>query len=598
MTKPKNRAIPIAIVCSVLLVLPACGIPDLRHADPGAPIPPDSAGASMENSSQVPIEEFYRDPLLTSLIHQSLAGNQELKIMSEEVAIAANEVLARSGAYLPFLSAGGATGLTRLSQFTQEGAGLRDDPYLPGRFFPNPFGNFGTGFNLTWQLDIYRQLRNARDAAMQRYIAASERRSYFVTTLVAEIADNYYGLMALDKRLENLNNIIALQENSLRIARAKKEGARGTELAVQRFLAEVRKNHSEKLIVHQDIVVAENRINFLLGRYPQPVPRNTGEFINLNMHPLSLGVPSQLLTFRPDIRQAERNLAAAGLDVKVARVNFFPQLVISGGVGLQSLLIEHLFEPQAVLGDVAAGLVGPFINKRAIRAQYLSANASQLQTVYNYQRVIINAFTEVVNRVSMVENYRKSVDIKKLQVESLVASVDSATKLYEFAFPDVDYLDVLIAQRDLWEARRVLIDTKREQLTAIVNTYQALGGGGYLAPMPNPLPPPNNHKKLFRHFKTSEPAASGPQLFSTTDPPAVTGSLPSPAQGAAGGTGPTPPPSRDPELGPDLPPIPDLENGPVPLPTPDAEKVPEPIPTPIREEKGTGNVPKTGNPPV
>ena len=166
--------------------------------------------------------------------------------------------------------------------------------------------------------------------------------------------------------------------------------------------------------------------------------------------------------------------------MKVARVNFFPQLVLTGGVGLQSLVINHLFEPQAVLGDIAAGLVGPLINKRAIKADYLSANARQLQAVYNYQRVIINAFTEVVNRVSMVENYRKSVEIKKLQVKSLEASVDAATKLYEFAFPDVDYLDVLIAQRDLLEARRVLIDTKRLQLTAIVNTYQALGGGGYL----------------------------------------------------------------------------------------------------------------------
>src|SRR6202043_4113447 len=97
------------------------------------------------------------------------------------------------------------------------------------------------------------------------------------------------------------------------------------------------------------------------------------EFFDLNIHTLSVGVPSQLLQNRPDIRQAERELAAAGLDVQVARVNFFPQLVIASSVGLQSLLLNHLFEPNAVIGNIAGGLVGPLINKRAIRAQYLTA---------------------------------------------------------------------------------------------------------------------------------------------------------------------------------------------------------------------------------
>ena len=165
--------------------------------------------------------------MLTCLIHQALVGNRELKVLNEDVQIAGNEVLARSGAYLPFVSVAAGAGLNRYSRFTLPGAGIRDDPFLPGKFFPNPLGNFLGGINLTWQLDIYRQLRNARDAAGQRYIVASERRNYFVTRLVAEIAENYYRLMALDKRLENLNQIIELQEQSLEIAKARKEFARG-----------------------------------------------------------------------------------------------------------------------------------------------------------------------------------------------------------------------------------------------------------------------------------------------------------------------------------------------------------------------------------
>ena len=297
-----------------------------------------------------------------------------------------------------------------------------------------------------------------------------------MTRLVAEVAENYYRLMALDKRLENLDQIIALQEQSLEIAQARKEFARGTELGVLRFEAEVRRNQSEKLIINQDIIEAENRINFLVNRFPQRVERVSAGFYDLNINTLSVGVPSQLLQNRPDIRQAERELAATGLDVKVARVNFFPQLVLNAGVGLQAFNINHLFEPQAVIGNIAGGLVGPLVNRRAIRAEYLTANARQMQAVYDYQRIILNAFTEVDQppvhgaRTTATASRSRSSRWHRSRPRSEVAN-----DLFQNA--RTEYLDVLTAQRDLRDARMALIDTKVEQLTAIVNTYQALGGG-------------------------------------------------------------------------------------------------------------------------
>ena len=193
-----------------------------------------------------------------------------------------------------------------------------------------------------------------------------------------------------------------------------------------------------------------------------------------------MGVPAQLLQNRPDIRQAERELEAAGLDVKVARAHFYPRVDITAGVGYQAFNPQYLFlTPESLIGNVAGNLVVPLINKKAIKAEYLSANAKQLQSVYNYQRVILNAFTEVINRVSKVENYRKSIEIKKQQLESLQASVDIASKLFQNA--RAEYVEVLLAQRDLMEARMVLIETKKEQLSAIVNAYQALGGGDFCA---------------------------------------------------------------------------------------------------------------------
>lgn len=335
--------------------------------------------------------------------------------------------------------------------------------------------DFLTAANLSWQVDIWRQLRNSRDAAALRFLGTTDGRNYVATRLVADIAENYYKLKALDKRLENIDSIIAIQEESLEKAKALKVGAKGTELGVQRFLAEVRKNQSEKLIIKQEIIETENRINFLVGRYPQPVDRSA-EFFDLNLHPLSLGVPCDLLLNRPDIRQAERELGAAGLDVQVARANFYPKLNIYAGVGYEAFNAKYLFmTPQSLIYNVAGDLVAPLINKTAIQAEYKNANAKELQALYNYQRVTLNAFTEVTNRVSMVQNYTKSIEIKKQQLEALEASVDVASKLYLQA--GSNYMDVLFAQRDLMDARVVLIDTKRQQLSAIVNTYQALGGG-------------------------------------------------------------------------------------------------------------------------
>jgi outer membrane protein TolC len=259
------------------------------------------------------------------------------------------------------------------------------------------------------------------------------------------------------------------------LAVARKNAGRGTELAVQRFQAEVRKNQSEKLVVRQEIVEVENRVNVLVGRFPQPVERTAGNFLDLTVPAVSVGLPAQLLANRPDIRRAERELAAAGLDVLVARARFFPRLDITAGVGWEAFNPRYLFDPGAFIAGAAGGFVAPFINRRAIQADYLTANARQLQALYNYQQVVLDAFREVATQVSAAENYRTSIEIKRQQLQALVASVDAASQLFQNA--RAEYIEVLFAQRDLQDARTETVERKRRQLSAIVNAYQALGGG-------------------------------------------------------------------------------------------------------------------------
>lgn len=509
------RTIAIASTIACLsLPLPGC-VPTLRGPLPALStpqsfnLPTDFSGTTgAENSALLPAREFFSDPNLTGLIDQALVGNLELKNLFEDIQIADNEIMRRRGAYLPFFTLGAGASLRKLSLYTLEGSDVYSNalpgyppplPDNPSKTFPNPLGNFLVpNVGISWQIDIWRQLRDARDAQAARWMGAANARSYFVTRVVAQLAENYYALMALDARLQNLDSVIALQEQSLRIAEARFAAARSSALGVQRFLAEVRRNQAQKRILNQQIVETENRVNFLVGRYPQRVERSSRRFISLALPNLSVGVPPQLLQNRPDIRQAERELRATGLDVDVARKSFYPTLMITGGVGYESYNTKYLFfTPQSLLYNVAGGLVGPLINRNAIRADYQNANARQLQALYDYQRVILNAFTEVVNEVNGVRNYTNSIALKSQQVQALERSVTIASDLFQNA--RIEYIDVLLAQRDMWQARMDLIDAKQQQLTAMVDTYQALGGGWRggpraAAPPPapgaEPLPPP------------------------------------------------------------------------------------------------------------
>jgi NodT family efflux transporter outer membrane factor (OMF) lipoprotein len=454
-------------------------IPDLPKSQPGPALPKDFNGtASSKNSAQLAVKEFYQDPVLNSLIMQSLAGNQELKMLEQEIRGASAVVLGRRGAYLPFVTLGGEAGLDRQSPYTPLGAAEAELTYPGGGHFPEPRGNFLASADLFWRIDIWRELRNARDAAAQRYAAAIERRNFFVSQMVAEVATHYFRLMMLDQRLLILDQTIALREKSLAFSEASLKAGRGTALAVQRFRAAVRRNQSEKLIVRQDIIETENRLNFLLGRFPQPVQRDSRNFIDRTLHALYAGVPAQLLRYRTDIRQAERELEAAGLDVLVARARFLPRLDITGSIGYEAFDPRFLFTPEALAGNLAGQLVGPLINRSAIKAEYFGANADQLRAVYNYQRTILNAFTEVVNNLAGAENYRLSVELKKQQLAALQTSVAVAGNLFQS--DRVGYLDVLFAQSALLDARTELVETKLKQLSAIVDAYQALGGGGAL----------------------------------------------------------------------------------------------------------------------
>lgn len=297
-----------------------------------------------------------------------------------------------------------------------------------------------------------------------------------VTNLIAEIANSYYELLALDNQLEIIKTNIDIQTNALEIVKMQKEATRVTELAVRRFEAQVLSTKSLQYSIQQKIVETENRINFLVGRFPQPVARNSQNFDSLVPTTIYAGIPSQLLENRPDVKQAELNLAAAKLDVKATKANFYPSLGITAGVGYQAFNPSYLIKtPESLIYSIAGDLTAPLINRNAIKAMYFNANARQIQAVYDYERTILNAYIEVANQVSKISNLEKSYSLKSEQVQALTQSVTISNNLFKSA--RADYMEVLLTQRDALESRFELVETKMQQMNAMVNIYRALGGG-------------------------------------------------------------------------------------------------------------------------
>lgn len=453
-----------------------CKVPAITER-PSRTSLPENYGASGDtvNIASLPWRSFFTDPNLVSLIDTALKNNQELLITLQEIEIRRNEVRLRHGATLPSVSAGVGVGVEKVGRYTSQGAGDASTEIKPGKEMPEALMDYTTAVSASWEVDVWRKLRNAKKAAIERFLASVEGKNFVLTNLIAEVANSYYELVALDNQLDIVRQSIALQQNALAIVKVQKEAARATELGVQKFAAEVAKSQSLEFDLLQRVKEAENNLNFLLARTPQPIPRSSG-FLSFASSAVKTGLPSQLLANRPDIRQAELELEAAKLDVKVARAEFLPSFGITAALGFQAFNPSYLLKfPASFLYSAAGDLATPIINRNAIQAEFGSANARQLQSLYNYEKNILNAYLEVNTQLSRIDNLSKGYEMKAKQVEALNHSIDIANDLFKAA--RADYFEVLMTQRDALEAKLELVETKRDQVAAMVNVYRDLGGG-------------------------------------------------------------------------------------------------------------------------
>lgn len=429
---------------------------------------------SADSAASISWRQFFSDPYLVALIERALRNNQEFNIAMQDIEIAASEVKEKQSEYLPKVGLGFGASYIRPSENTPEGV---LDTIISRDFYRYPDFNLNLGPSLSWEVDIWKRLRNAKEAARLRMIAQTEVRNFLISRLVTEIARNYYELMALDTSVKILEANISIQEAAFHKVQTLKLYAKANQLAVNRFEAQLNKTKSQRSATIQNIVEKENRLKFLTGKYDEgPILRHSDQFMAMPVNELQTGVPTQLLQNRADIRQAEAAITAAKLDLKSVKAQLYPNLTIQAGTGFSGFSPSLLFQaPQSLLYNAMGQITVPLINRKAILARIQIADAFQTQAVLTYEQTLLKAYTDVLNQVANINNMQQAFDTKKREVVLLEQAITTANSLFKYA--KATYVEVLLTQEEKLNAEKELVEVKMNLVGSRVNLYRALGGG-------------------------------------------------------------------------------------------------------------------------
>jgi multidrug efflux system outer membrane protein len=430
----------------------------------GAPADPAADPVSLADQKWF---EVFDDEHLQSLIRTALVRNHS-----------ARDAVARVEA------ARAALGITRADQFPTvdafaSAAAVRNSatgsvPVPEGADRTNTAGTVGVSL-LSFELDLWGRLRRATEAARADLLAAEYNRKAVMTTLVSEVASAYFNLLDLDMELEIARRTLGVRQDSLELIRNRERGGLGTLLDVRQ--GEQLVYGAEQVIpaIEQLIEQTENQISLLVGGAPHAIPR--GRPLEEQKPPPAVpaGLPSSLLDRRPDIQAAEQNLGAANAIVGVARAAYFPRISLTGLLGFQSDQLAGLFSGPARVWQFVPQISQPIFNAGRLRSNVNLARAQQELALIEYDRVIQTAFREVSD---VLVQYQKVREIRGKQ-ELLVATLRDRSRMSRVRYAGgIDpLLNALDAERDLFDAELTLVQTRRNELLAVVQLYRALGGG-------------------------------------------------------------------------------------------------------------------------
>ena len=449
------------------LVLAGCSVgPDYKR--PELSIPNEFRGrtpdapARAESLGDIGWWQIFEDEILQSLIRTALVENYDLRIATSRILDARARVTFNRSFQAPDLSASASAPYT----------------YIPGERVPNQFREtfapLGT-FDMFWELDFWGRFRRATEAARADLLASESAQRFVMTTLVSDVATAYFQLRELDLELEISRRTLASRENSLRLVKLRQEGAVASMMDVRQ--AEVLVYTAAETVpdIERRIEQTENQISILLGRNPNAVPRGRPLLQQLALPAIPAGLPSSLLERRPDIQDAEGQLAAATARIGVAKSDYFPRVILTGAAGAGGIKIDgSWFGPQGLLA-IAPQLTLPIFNWGRVGAGVDSASAQAQQALFHYQQTVQQAFRDVAD--ALIEHRKRGES--RVQQEGLVVALRDAARLSDVRYRGgvTSYLEVLDTERQLFDAELNLARTQRDELLAVVLLYRALGGG-------------------------------------------------------------------------------------------------------------------------
>lgn len=454
----------LAILIGALLLV-SCAIgPDYSRPDLSVPDRFRMAAAQQETESfaNLPWWDLLQDEELRRLIRVALAENKDLKRAVASVEDFQARMLIAKMDFAPKAD------LTSNAPLF----GRKANFLFPG--FPNPFNYYIQG-NLSWELDIWGRIRRSNEAARGDLLSREEARRAVVLQLVSGVAEAYFDLLQFDMQLEVARRTLKSWEESVRIAEARLREGMISKIDADQFAAERANAAARAAELSRQMVQKENQLSVLLGHVPGQIPRGRSLTDQVMPPEVPAGLPSELLQRRPDLVQAEQELAAATARVGIAKADRFPKLSITGILGVASPQLSRLVANETAFGVAGPGLAGPLLNAQILGFQQDAAEAQSREALARYEQALLVAFREVEDALVAVRTVREQRSAQVEQVDALRSALRLANLRYKGGL--ANYLDVLVAQRNLFEAELALTSTHRLQLVSVVQLYKALGGG-------------------------------------------------------------------------------------------------------------------------
>lgn len=440
------------IIIAAVLSLSSCGLykqyerADMQFVDSlyrRMSVPNDTI-----STAAVSWDRIFTDSLLQEWIRLGIQYNTDLNVARLKVQEAEAALLSARGALLPGVS------------FSASGGA-----------YP---GNFNASIGASWEADIFGSLKNTKRKAQAAVEQSEAYRQAVQTQLVATIANSYFTLLMLDEQLKISRRTLDTWEENIRTLEALKRAGKTNEAAVLQAKANRLSVEANVLTLERDILAMENTFCALVSIVPMPVERSTIDDQKLP-ETLSAGIPAELLSRRPDVRQAELALAQSFYSVNIAKAAFYPNLTLSGTLGWTSGNGSIVLDPGSLITNLVASVAQPIFDRHTNKARLKIAQAQHEEAAYLFRQSLLDAGVEVNNALSKWQTAKKRVEIDKKQIINLQAAVWNTQLLMKHG--NTNYLEVLTAQKNLLNAELTEASDRLDEIQSVVNLYHALGGG-------------------------------------------------------------------------------------------------------------------------